>query len=190
MDQNLSELTANEMIVLESLHGAESGISQREIACRTGLSLGLINAVIKRLVTTGYVKTSHLNRRSLDYLLTPQGFAHTAIRSYNYVLNTVRSYRSMHRRLENILDRLSSEGVSTFYLHGDGELSELVAMFFERDRWGSLKRGMPFRCGDGAVVLNTSPTPIDNAKFRVVNLVQELGDERHDRGPAKTREFS
>ena len=71
----LGELTSNELTILESLQDSTEAISQRDLARRTGFSVGLVNAVLKKLVRTGYVKTSHLNRRSLEYLLTPSGFA-------------------------------------------------------------------------------------------------------------------
>lgn len=175
---NSHKLGSNELTVLESLHTADEAMSQRELARRTGLSVGLINAVIKKLVSTGYVKTSQLNRRSLDYLLTPQGFAQTAMRSYHYVLDTVRSYKTIHRKLETILDSHASAGVEIFYLYGDGELSELISMFFERGRWGVLRRGLPYRADGNSVVLNTSPTPLVNDRYRVVNLVSELGEKQ------------
>ena len=176
MSLDTSQLNTNELAVLESLHGAPKAISQRELARRTGLSVGLINAVIKKLVSTGYVKTSHLNRRSIDYLLTPSGFAQTALKSYRYVLSTVRNYRTIQTRLHGLLERLSIEGISEFYLHGDGELAELVATFFQEEGKGELRRGQPARKSRKVAVLNAVPTPVDGTKCRVVDLVIELGN--------------
>ena len=171
-----SQLTTNELAVLESLNGAPKAISQREIARRTGLSVGLINAVIRKLVTTGYVKTSHLNRRSIEYLLTPSGFAQTALKSYRYVLSTVQNYRTIQTRLHELLERLSAEGISEFYLHGEGELAELVAAFFQEEGKGELRRGLPTCKNRKVAVLNAVPEPIDGNKCRVVDLVYELGN--------------
>ncbi|HQB07426.1 MAG TPA: winged helix-turn-helix transcriptional regulator [Rectinema sp.] len=169
-------LSHNELTVLESLHDSDSGISQREIARRTGLSVGLINAVIKKLVKTGYVKTSHLNRRSLDYLLTPEGFAQTAMRSYRYVVRTVKSYRGIQIQMEGIFDKLSGEGISTYYLNGDGEVAELIEYFFARGKWGALRRGMPLKSESNCVILNASPEPMESDSHKVVNLIQILSD--------------
>lgn len=175
-DQNL---TTNELAVLESLHGAEEAISQRELARRTGLSVGLINAVLKKLVHTGYVKTSRLNRRSIEYLLTPDGFAQTALKSYRYVLRTVREYRSIQMRLHEVLLQLRADGVRDFHLHGDCELAELVAALFEEeDAFGTLQRVLPIQGATGAVILNAMPTALADAPCRVVNLVQELGSTK------------
>ena len=176
MNTQINELSNHDLAVITSLHEAESGISQREIARRTGLSVGLINAVIKKLVNTGYVKTSHLNRRSLDYLLTPQGFAQAAMKSYRFVLSTVKSFRKIQTQLETLLDKLNSEGIREFYLNGDCELAELVATFFEDGNWGKLYRGLPDSGGQGLIVLNANPSLENGKKYRIIDLITELSN--------------
>ncbi len=176
MNTEIRELSNHDLAVISSLHEAESGISQREIARRTGLSVGLINAVIKKLVNTGYVKTSHLNRRSLDYLLTPQGFAQAAMKSYRYVLSTVKSFRKIQTQLEKLLDRLNGEGIKEFYLNGDCELAELVATFFEDGNWGILYRGLPDNGSQKVVVLNANPALENGKKYKIIDLITELSN--------------
>jgi DNA-binding MarR family transcriptional regulator len=170
------QLNTNELAVLESLHGVDQSISQRELARRTGLSVGLINAVMKKLVHTGYVKTSHLNRRSVDYLLTPSGFAQTALKSYRYMLRTVREYRAIQTRLHGLVNRLKSDGMSTFFLHGEGDLAELVSVFFEEADVGELNRNLPETYSADAVVLNVLPAAEVESDCRVVDLINELGN--------------
>ena len=151
MNTEIRELSNHDLAVISSLHEAESGISQREIARRTGLSVGLINAVIKKLVNTGYVKTSHLNRRSLDYLLTPQGFAQAAMKSYRYVLSTVKSFRKIQTQLEKLLDRLNGD-------------------------WGILYRGLPDNGSQKVVVLNANPALENGKKYKIIDLITELSN--------------
>jgi DNA-binding MarR family transcriptional regulator len=175
----MSELTTNELTVLESLQGATDAVSQRELARRTGFSVGLVNAVLKKLIHTGYVKTSHLNRRSIEYLLTPQGFAQTALRSYRYIVNTMRGYREIQCKLQAILAALQAEGFTDFYLHGEGELAGLVALFFEDAGMGQLKRAMPQK-GEAqesrCVVLNTDPVRARKNGWKVVDLIHEFSN--------------
>lgn len=179
MNQEANKLSTSELAVLESLHGSKKAVSQREIAKRTGMSLGLINAVMKKLISTGYVKTSHLNRRSVDYLLTATGFAETAIRSYRYMLNTVRSYRNIQSQLNQIIDKLEGDSFSEYYLHGDGELAELVATFFNERGKGVLQRGLPVNDhSDGKrIVFNAVPELIESGDWHVVDLISELGSQ-------------
>lgn len=187
MPPEISDLTSRELAVLDSLNGAAEGISQRELARRTGFSVGLVNAVIKRLVHTGYVKTSHLNKRQLEYLLTAEGFARTALRSYHYVVRTVQSYRQLRDGLARTLNHLASEGITRFYLHGDGELADLTAAVFEEVGRGELCRGIPEHLlprangprvirGRREAVLNTTPETLQCKDCRVVHLATELGN--------------
>lgn len=173
-----SELSNNEIAVLDSLHGAPSAVSQRELARRTGLSVGFINAVIKKLVTTGFVKTSHLDRRSIEYLLTPEGFAHAARRSYHYILDTVRSYRTIEARLERIIEEQGAAGIKKIYLNGEGELADFVEALFSEMGELKIKRGLP-KASDGkrAVVLNANPKTMGSKKWRVINLIELLRED-------------
>ncbi|MBW2023016.1 MAG: winged helix-turn-helix transcriptional regulator, partial [Deltaproteobacteria bacterium] len=49
--------------------------SQRELARRLNISLGLVNRFIKRLVNKGYFKVKTLPRNRVKYFLTPKGLA-------------------------------------------------------------------------------------------------------------------
>lgn len=170
----MENLSQNELAVLESLNEVSSSISQREIARRTGLSVGLINAVIKKLVRTGYVKTSQLNQRTISYLLTPEGFSQTALRSYKYVLETVRTYKSIKQKFCEIVDGLSNEGFSEFYLNGEGDLADLAESLFE-ERGASWRRGLPSSVNKNSVIINAISEPIMLRGVKVINLVNELG---------------
>lgn len=172
-------LSSSELAVLESLNSATEAVSQRELARRAGISVGLVNAVLKKLVNTGYVKTARLNRRSIEYLLTPEGFAQTALRSYRYIVNTVRSYRDIQSRLHAMLERLRGQGIADFYLNGDGELADLVALFFEDEGLGAIKRGIPppeARQKGQIAVLNAEPRPLRSRGVHVVELLNEFGN--------------
>ena len=182
MFPDTKQLTSNELAVLESLQEATDAVSQRDLARCTGFSVGLVNAVLKKLVHTGYVKTSHLNRRSLEYLLTPSGFAQTALRSYHYIVNTMRGYRDIQRKLHGVLSGLKEEGYEVFYLHGDGDLAELVAIFFDDEGFGPLRRGLPKK-GEApeerCVVLNTEPVKAKKNGWKTVNLVYEFANGKN-----------
>ena len=117
-----------------------------------------------------------LNRRSVEYLLTPSGFAQTALKSYRYMLRTVREYRAIQTRLHTLVNKLKSDGVSKFYLHGDGDLAELVSVFFEEAGVDKLNRNLPEVFSDRAVILNVLPAVTVEADCMVVDLINELGN--------------
>ena len=68
--------------------GKDLNITQRKISRQIGLSLGMTNILIKRLIRKGYVKVKGLNRRNVQYILTPQGFAEKVRKTHRYLLNT------------------------------------------------------------------------------------------------------
>src|SRR5438874_12922271 len=60
--------------LLESVD-RESEQSQRTMAVRFGVALGLVNAYLKICIKKGYVKVRRMPAHRRAYLLTPKGFA-------------------------------------------------------------------------------------------------------------------
>jgi len=81
----------NEYAILEYLH-RDALTTQRKIAARTGLSLGTVNLLIKKMVHKGLIKVERLNARTMCYILTPRGLKEKTRLTYNYVR---RSYRQI-----------------------------------------------------------------------------------------------
>ena len=90
--------------ILELLDN-EDVISQREIAKRTGFSLGSVNLIIKQCVKKGFVKIEKLDAKRLRYILTPKGLNEKARKTVDYVK---RIYSVVHR-ISNKLDKILAE---------------------------------------------------------------------------------
>ncbi len=67
-------ISERELRIIEEI-SRDRNLTQRKISHRLGLSLGMTNLILKRLVNKGYVKVRGLNRRKVQYILTPTGFA-------------------------------------------------------------------------------------------------------------------
>lgn len=100
--------------------------NQRDIAQRTGLSLGLTNLIIKRLVRKGCIKILQLNGRKIEYLLTPKGFSEKTKKSYKYAIKTIRQIKSMNEEIRKILVKAYREGKREFLIIGDNEFAHLI----------------------------------------------------------------
>ena len=50
-------------------------ITQRHLAARLGIALGLTNLYLKRLARKGFIKITSIPPRRARYLLTPKGIA-------------------------------------------------------------------------------------------------------------------
>lgn len=58
--------------------------SQRELAKNAGMSIGLMNAVLKRFVERGWIMLTNVNLRKLSYAVTPAGIAELSARSQKF----------------------------------------------------------------------------------------------------------
>ena len=101
-------------------------LTQRRLAKKHGLALGLTNFLIRRLVKKGYVKIINLERKRLRYLITPKGLAEKARLTYQYLQYSLSLYR--HTRVlltQTLCDLLQSEG-KRVALCGTDELAEIA----------------------------------------------------------------
>jgi len=84
----------NEYQVLTHLQENEI-TTQRKISSKTGLSLGAVNLLLKKMVRKGLIKVEKLNARTVRYILTPQGIKEKTKLTYQFV-------RSSYRQILNI----------------------------------------------------------------------------------------
>lgn len=68
-------------------------VSQRHLATRLGLALGLTNAVIRRAVAKGWIKVRSAPTRRYSYYLTPRGFAEKSRLTLQYLEHSLRRLR-------------------------------------------------------------------------------------------------
>lgn len=103
-------------------------VTQRELALEAGISLGMTNIILKRLVHRGYVKMKKLNRRNIKYVLTPEGLARYSRRSYNYLLGTISSVRQLRQKIKGIVEEWVEKGSPGFVVHGDSDLADIAEL--------------------------------------------------------------
>lgn len=106
--------------------GRDLNLTQRELSQRLGLSLGMTNIVLKRLVKKGYVKIRGLNRKKVQYILTPQGLIEKTRKSYRYLLKTINQFSLAKRQIQELVLHQYREGKKEFLILGDGELANLT----------------------------------------------------------------
>jgi DNA-binding MarR family transcriptional regulator len=102
-----------------------SEATQRQIASQTGISLGLVNAIVKDLGKRGMIKIRQVPRRRLLYYLTPQGFSEKTALLLR-VLRTVQGdYQQIRVQLHRQASKMKQEGVSELSICGDPFLLEI-----------------------------------------------------------------
>ena len=112
------------------LRELESGdtLSQRSIASRLGVALGLTNALIKRAVNKGLVKVSEAPARRFAYYLTPQGFSEKARLVSEYLSVSLNFFRHVRSQYELAIEECHKKGWNRVALVGTGELAEIAVL--------------------------------------------------------------
>jgi len=104
----------------------DAEITQRSLADKLGVALGLTNLYLKRLARKGYIKITTIPRHRIKYLLTPSGMAEKSRLTYEYMHYSLSYYRDMRDRLKRVLSDLSHAGAKRVAVYGTGELAELA----------------------------------------------------------------
>jgi len=118
---------------LEILTAIEEGrpLTQRALAERLGVALGLANLYLKRLARKGCIKIVEFPkkpaaRKRLRYLLTPRGVAEKTRLTYEHMAYSLNLYRRARQTLRESLGRLADGGAKRVVLYGAGEAAEVA----------------------------------------------------------------
>ena len=104
----------------------DAHVTQRSLASKLGVALGLTNLYLKRLAHKGYIKISTIPPHRIRYLLTPQGMAEKSRLTYQYMQYSITHYRDMRTRLRGTLTDAIGDGVARVVIYGTGELAEMA----------------------------------------------------------------
>jgi DNA-binding MarR family transcriptional regulator len=170
-------MTHDKEIEVLSHIAQKSSVSQRELAKTTGLSLGMINIMLKKLVEAGYLQVSPLNKRKMQYLLTPRGSLETVRKQFRHATETIKNHQRLRSKVSSLLKELHASGYDYFSIQGDGELKELVESIFQESLEDApVSLGTTHRSQSWAVVLNLTAEWMDQGfKGNVVNVLERLG---------------
>jgi len=163
-------------------------LTQRDLAQRLGVALGLTNLYLKRLARKGYIKIISFSRKPsarkrLRYLLTPKGLTEKSRLTYEHVAYSLSLYRRARQTLRESLSQLPQEGLKRIALYGVGEAAELAYLtlkelgleplgVFTRDGGGSF---LGFQVRPAAEIADENPEAIVLASFdRPDPLLAEL----------------
>jgi len=106
--------------------GKDLNTTQRKISRQIGLSLGMTNIIMKRLIAKGYVKVKGLNRRNVQYILTPRGFAEKVKKTHRYLLRSIDTLKAIKEKIQDTVLEYYKKGERNFTILGKGELADIV----------------------------------------------------------------
>lgn len=115
---------------LDLLVAVEAGgqQTQRGLAQRLGIALGLTNAYLRRAVRKGLVKVREAPARRYAYYLTPRGFAEKARLTQSFLRDSFGFFRRARCECDEALRIATAAGHRRILLAGGGELAEIAAI--------------------------------------------------------------
>ncbi|MEK6763020.1 MAG: winged helix-turn-helix transcriptional regulator [Nitrospirota bacterium] len=120
------DLQGQRDLLLLSELDRNGGATQRTLATKLGVALGLTNLYLKRLARKGYIKVTTIPRSRIRYLLTPQGFTEKSRLTYLYMQYSLSHYRDMRTRLKEMMSTFEGTHGRRVVIYGTTELAELA----------------------------------------------------------------
>ncbi len=118
---------ARELHILEQLE-TNPDLTQADLAESLGVAVGTVNFALQRLIKKGYVHAKQLQRRRLQYILTPSGIAlraKLAMESLNYGMTL---YRETRARAKTLIAQAQQLGCREIAVDGDGDLADIARL--------------------------------------------------------------
>ncbi|MCM1321755.1 MAG: winged helix-turn-helix transcriptional regulator [Bacteroides sp.] len=115
--------------ILESIRRtlcADPYASQRTLAKNAELSLGMLNAALKRFASRGWILLTNLNARKIKYALTEEGMAELARRSKDFIRGTFSLISRYDTSILNAVRNAKLCGKKRVVLHGQSYIAFLI----------------------------------------------------------------
>lgn len=100
--------------------------SQRVLAENAGMSIGLMNAVIKRFVERGWLMLTNVNLKKLCYAVTPEGLAELSQRSQSFAKRTFAIANKYNEAICAAVADAKKQGKTTLVLYGKSYIRFLL----------------------------------------------------------------
>ena len=126
MNSNSSEQDSYRSFQLMTEIESGESISQRELAGRLGVAVGLVNSYLKNFVAKGYIRVKAFPRNRYGYLLTPKGFSEKSRLAYQHLSHFNNLYTVVRRDYLDLFAALSDNGVQEVSFCGIDEVAEIA----------------------------------------------------------------
>ena len=118
-----------EYLILENIYDSgeqKTILRQRDLALKTGASLGMTNAILRRLAQKGWITIKKLNCRNIQYAVTLEGINEIIHRSYNYFKHTIQNTVYYKETLDGIIKKAKQNNIHTVILVGASDLDFII----------------------------------------------------------------
>ena len=122
-----AKIKPHEYALLDEI-GQDSLVTQASLSKRLDIAVGSVNWYIKRLITRGWVKVSHLDRTRLQYDLTPEGLKVFSQRAMSYARDSLQVYEDFRQKAKAVTVELNKGGIKSVYLNGDDQVMDILRL--------------------------------------------------------------
>ena len=170
---------------LINIIGAEFATSQRDFSRHLNISLGTTNMLLRRLIEQGYIHIRQVNKRKVEYALTPKGFSERLEKSRHYTLQTIQSIKRFKQAIRDIVCSFHRDGERCFWACGDEDVVWIVEAVFKEEEFKDcrfqllsdthregMKEGVLFVC-------RPQTDPPGWIAGKRINLIETLAREIH-----------
>lgn len=117
----------SELDVLASIERGEV-VTQSALTRRIGVSIGLVNALLRRAIAKGYVKTRQVPYKRYAYYLTPRGFSEKSRLVAEYLDHSLHLFRTARSQYAELMASARTTGMQRLVLVGGGDLAEIAVL--------------------------------------------------------------
>lgn len=139
----------------------EETVSQAALSKQLSISVGGVNALLKRVIRKGLVKTRSVPYRRWAYYLTPTGFSEKSRLVARYLEVSLDFFRRARQEYGAIFISLRRSGIDRAILVGRGELAE-IAFLAARE--------------NGIEIAGLLDTEINDSRFLGIPVLRRLDD--------------
>jgi predicted transcriptional regulator len=152
------DVEANRELRLLEAVGEDSRVTQRGLAEKLGIALGLTNIYLKRMIHKGYIKCVNVQPNRISYLVTPRGIAEKARLTYEFMDYSLHLYGEVRQHLRMALKECREAG-KRVAIYGRGEAAEIAYLSLKES---GLEPVAIFDRENGADFLGIPVKPIAN----------------------------
>ncbi len=118
-----------EYIILSHLT-QENDTTQRSIAYHTGISVGGVNMLLKKMIKKGLIKVENINAKSLRYILTPKGMKEKLELTYKFTRSSYQKIAKISLAFKDLVDGRKQEApLEEIILYGPpDEVQQILKM--------------------------------------------------------------
>ena len=155
--KNMDVEAHRDLRLLEAVH-EDSRVTQRGLASKLGIALGLANIYLKRMIHKGYIKVVNVQPNRISYLITPRGIAEKARLTYEFMDYSLHLYGEVRQHLRTAMQDCAAAG-KRVAIYGSGEAAELAYLSLKES---GLDPVAVFDQAGGRVFLGMTVQPISD----------------------------